>query len=125
MGLAWRIYYWDGSTFDSSQVTDPTGIPPERRLGVIAIIQPHPDSGRQLMCKQDWYYYRRDPDDTTGRWWQSDQTGFHDQVTHFTHLIDAVLLGRHSIIYSDIISAANNDPDFPTRSGYGVLEPKP
>lgn len=104
--LAWRIYYDDGATFDSSQ-----GTPQEAPgLGVQVIVQPDPDVGRVVLTRFDWYYYRFDLE----QWWASDYFGLLDQLTSDrAGVVGAVKAGRNAGDYDRILKVATKDPDFP------------
>ena len=112
--MEWRIYYGDGSTYDSSQG------PPASASGynVQAIIQPDRSRpggnvGTVVLHLHDWYYYRRD----SGMWCGGDLTGLLDQLLSRSP-IEAVCQGR--LIprnqFDQIIARAMNDPDFPRKS---------
>lgn len=107
----WRIYYWDGSTFDSNdgRPYDAPG------YGVQCIVQPHPDVGRTVTHRFDWYYWSPE----TSEWWGStDLFSVLDLVLHRTGVIDPRTLcqARHSNDYQQILAAALVDPDFPVKS---------
>lgn len=112
MDLAWRIYYSDGTTFDSSM-----GSPSEAPgLGIAVIVQPDPDTGRVLMCKWDYYFYHQ----KYGQWWGADSFGIIDQLTSDrAGDVVAVKAGRtmHSPEYKELYNRAVSDPDFARKSG--------
>ena len=54
MSLKWKIYYDDGSTY-SDELGDPFEAP-ARGVQIIAI--EHPEVGRELLGKEDFYWYR-------------------------------------------------------------------
>jgi hypothetical protein len=70
--LKWKIYYGDGSTFDSSQ-GEPLDAPV---FGVIAIIGPTYDKRdpSYRMHRWDRFYWNQDIFEGRGQWWG----GFHD-----------------------------------------------
>lgn len=113
--IRWRVYYDDGSTFDSSM-----GEPHEAPgLGVQVIVQTDPRVGRVLLTRFDWYYYRYDLDE----WWASDYFGLLDQLTHdTTRSVGAVRAGRNAAAYDEILLRAVHDPDLPPKSGRLVGE---
>lgn len=112
---AWRIYYDDSTTFDSTQ-----GEPHEAPgLGVQAIVQVDENVGRVILTRFDWYYYRYD----LREWWASDYFGMLDQLTSDTeHKVGAVRAGRNAASYEDIMRRAHLDPDFPVKSARLVSE---
>lgn len=113
--MTWRIYYDDGSTFDSTMGT-PVEAP---GLGVQAIVQPDERVGRVLLTRFDWYYWRVD----LGEWWASDLFGLLDQLTSDRDgRVQAVKAGRNAVAYDDILKRAMDDPDFPPKSARLVGE---
>lgn len=108
--MDWRIYYGDGSTFDSTQ-GEPEDAP---AFDFQCVVQPDPRVGRTVMAGWDWYYYRVD----IGEWWGSDIHGLLDLLLH-RFPIKAVCQGRHSYnpVYTEIIKKASEDPDFEPKSG--------
>lgn len=107
--VTWRIYYGDGTTFDSSMGT-PQQAP---GLDVQVIVQPDERVGRVLLTRFDWYYFRTD----LGEWWASDYFGLLDQLTSDRDgVVVAVKAGRNARAYDEILQRALHDPDFPTKS---------
>jgi len=106
----WRIYYSDGSTFDSS-MGDPGDVP---AYGVICIPQPDEMVGRVIMHGWDWYYYV--PEDK--QWWGSDVFGVIDRLCHRLSVV-ALLQGRNlsNKDFASVMGRADKDPDFPPKSG--------
>lgn len=101
------VYYVDG------QVTAPGGLVGENSRGVQAIVQDHPQVGREIVTGGD--YYIRSPD---GRWYPVDINGL------FQWLLDCpdVAMGQmcsHEE-YSAIMAKVNAD-----KSGYTARERKP
>jgi hypothetical protein len=112
---AWRVYYDDGSTFDSTQGR-PDAAP---GLGVQAIVQADERVGRAILTRFDWYYWREDLQE----WWASDLFGLLDQLTSDTmNRVRAVRAGRNAAAYDAIMSRAQSDPDFPVKSARLVGE---
>ena len=109
MTIRWRIYYDDGSTFDSQGGCEDA--PP---FGVICIIYPDDLVGRKIMHGWDWYYWVPE----AGQWWGSDIYGVLDRLLHNLPL-RALKQGRNASNerYRQIMAAADKDPDFPPRSG--------
>ncbi len=104
--LTWRVYYGDGTSFDSSD-----GRPAEAPgRNVQVIVMPDERTGRYLQCMHDFYVWR-------GRWVGVDQYGLWD------YLADPgwarVLFGRtiEHDTFSRIYQDAKRDPDFPQKSG--------
>lgn len=107
--MEWRIYYADGSTFDSEQ-----GEPHEApSWGFVVSLGYDQDGTRYMM--QGWDYYRWDLD--TGQWWGMDLIGFIDCSAQ--NLNYAIKIGRTvaKAQWQQILSEANNDPEFPMQIG--------
>ena len=107
--IAWRIYYADGSNFDSTM-----GSPQEApSFGIICVIQPNKDVGRTITNGYDWYYYQTEVEE----WWQSDIHGLLDSLLH-NFPIEAVKQGRNAPndLYKRIMELAIKDPDFPAKN---------
>ena len=103
----WRIYYDDGSTFDSTE-GDPDDAP---AFGVQCIVEPDDDGGRVVLNHFDWYYYNPE----AGQWWGSDIHGLLDKL-QFRIPIEAVMQGRNCSNFKEILVRATHDPDFPRKS---------
>ncbi len=106
MTLSWRIYYSDGTTFDSSQ-----GRPEDAPAwGVQCIIQTCPDEGKNLTTRHDFYW--RDE----GRWVGGDFIGLVDALARNC---TCVRFGRWMPAqrFEMIDRLANEDKDFVTESG--------
>jgi len=96
----WRIYYDDGSTFDSvSGQSDQA--PPD---GVIVIVCYENGVGRQLLQGWDWYVYRR-----TEGWYGCDLHGLLDNLKNYPLEFSAVKQGRtvHTARFKEIIARAD------------------
>ena len=103
----WRIYYDDGSTFDSSM-----GAPDDApSAGVQCIVEPDRDAGRVVLNSFDWYYFHPE----SGMWWGSDLYGMLDKLLHRIP-IEGVCSGRNCKHYREILDRALSDPDFPPKS---------
>lgn len=103
----WRIYYADGRTnFDDANGT-PYDAPAR---GVICVVYPHPDQGRYILHRKDYY------------WWSGDEWNGGDIFGLWDYLIEpgpkTVKFGRTVADnrYRAIYNLANEDPDFPLRS---------
>lgn len=105
----WRLYYRDGSTFDSTQ-GEPKDAP---AFGVICIPQPDPIVGRMIMHGWDWYYYVPE----SGQWWGSDLQGVLDRMLH---RLPVVALAQGATVsntdFREIFERADKDKDFPLKS---------
>lgn len=111
----WRIYYEDGSTFDSTQ-----GRPEESPAsGVVAIRQRlhcssghHTDeilkSGEPRILSNDLYWWRPDVEE----WIEGDILGFLDQAKHCgaVHLKEGRTLPHDA--FEKMWMGIANDPDF-------------
>lgn len=101
----WKIYYSDGSTFTSEE-----GSAEEApSFGIICIVQPDPERGRNIMHGWDWYYYN-DTEGTAPMWWGCDLHGLLDRLLHRLS-VRAVLQGRtvSNDVWQAITSKANQD----------------
>lgn len=104
----WRIYYADGSTFDWEQ-----GLPAEAPgRGVICIVQPDPDTGRHRVSGFGYYWWR------DHGWFGGDLFGLFDYLQDPGQKV--VKFGRtvSNERFREICRRADNDADFPPRSGY-------
>lgn len=140
MFVEWRIYYADGSTFDSRQ-GDPKDAP---GYGVICIVFYEALGKRIIAHLKDWYYWLPD----VNEWWGSDIFGLLDQMTlqglafmergfwYFQNVQTSPKLSRDVLIYKLLdegyikmgrnvsgevyrgsMERADRDPDFPPSSG--------
>lgn len=108
--LTWRIYYDDGSTFDSDQ-GEPWDAP---GLGVALILQRREGEGRLVMHRWDWYVWRCD----LGEWWGHDLFGLLDQLTDDrAGVVRAVKAGRmlSTPDWNALYTRAIEDADFPVQ----------
>jgi len=105
MRPAWRIYYSDGSTFDSLQ-GEPHEAPPE---GFICAIGYDDRAKRYIM--HGWSHYQWDNE--AEQWWGMDMPGLLDRLRR--NLVYAYKEGRtvRRAEWEQIMIRANNDPDFP------------
>lgn len=119
MTLDWKIWYDDGTTFDSSQ-----GLPSESPVaGVICIVYPDEEIGRQIMHRWDNYYWHP----IECQWWGADDWGIKER-TIYNLPMESVRTGRSvsNKEYRTIMGMADKDPDFPPRSGKRSSEsPRP
>lgn len=113
MSLRWRIYYDDGTTFDSS-MGESAKAP---SFGVICIVQPSDRTGRSILERWDWYYWHVEWQEWSG----ADIHGLLDQLLH-NRPIHAVKLGRmlSTPKYEEVMRAARSDPDFSLRCSAGT-----
>jgi hypothetical protein len=102
----WRIYYDDGSTFDSSQ-GEPHEAPSH---GFICAIGYDQDESRYI--QSGWDHYRWDKE--THSWWGTDLLGVFDRL-RFNKEIYAYKEGRtvSKIAFQEIMDKAHRDKDFP------------
>ena len=104
--VKWRIYYTDGTTFDSTQ-GNPDDAP---AFGVQVIVQLS-DNGRlrDTLKGSDYYVYI-----PSGFWTGMDFTGLLDRLTNRLPF-SGFLVGRWDPLdeYWDILRKAEKDKDFP------------
>lgn len=105
--MDWRIYYDDGSSFDSS-MGEPHEAP---SWGFVCALGYDQDKSRYIM--HGWDYYRWDVE--AEQWWGMDLIGFIDCSAMNKNY--AVKIGRTvpKRQWSEMMGAANKDPDFPQR----------
>ena len=117
MGIQWRIYYDDFSTFDSNN-GEPEDAP---AWGVICINQPDPKTNVMRMHRWDYYYWHR----KYGQWWGSNLIGMVDQFATYPRDVVALKVGRNAdnAVFQAITDMAIADNDFLERSaGANPLE---
>ncbi len=104
--IQWRIYYSDGSTFDSSQ-----GIPDDAPAFGVAVIVQLADNGRlrDSVHSGDYYVYTE-----SGFWVGADLSGLLDRLANRIPF-SGFLVGRWDPQdeYFAILRKAEKDPDFP------------
>ena len=106
--MTWRIYYDNGSTFDSTQ-----GEPHEAPAhGFITAVGYDEDGSRYMM--NGWDHYRWDK--ATSQWWGMDLLGVFDRL-RFNREIYAYKEGRtvSVALWQEIMNRAHRDEDFPPR----------
>ena len=99
----WRVYYDDGSTFDSNR-GEPHDAPPE---GFVCAVGWDERGQRYIMHGWDFYQWSND------QWWGMDRIGLHDRLRR--NLVYAYKEGRTvtRTEFEVLMSKANLDPDFP------------
>lgn len=107
MAPRWRIYYADGSTFDST-MGEPHEAPPE---GFVCAVGYDETGTRYIMHGWDFYQWDRD----AAQWWGMDRTGLHDRLRR--NLVYAYKEGRTvtKARFQELMNRAHADPDFPMR----------
>lgn len=103
----WRIYYADGSTFDSNQGSPEDASP----LGFICAVGYDESGARYIMHGWDHYCY----DKETSQWWGMDLCGLFDRLTR--NKVYAYKQGRTvtKADFQKIMQLAHKDVDFPIR----------
>lgn len=104
----WRIYYDDGTTYDSSR-----GEPHEApAAGFICAVGYEQDGNRYIMHGWDHYRYDR----TIEQWWGMDLFGVFDRLRHGGEVY-AYKEGRtvSKALFQKIMNDAHHDPQFPPR----------
>jgi hypothetical protein len=105
MKPSWRIYYDDVPPFDSL-MGDHWDAP---WMGVQAVVQWNPESGREIMHGRDVYYWMSD----LGLWWAGDDIGYKALLAiDRAKLIEAPKFGRNSREYQVTLNAVVVDRDF-------------
>ena len=101
----WRIYYDDGSTFDSNQ-GGPQDAP---SLGFICAVGY--DEGGQRYIMHGWDHYCWDVE--TEQWWGMDYVGLFDRLVH--NKVFAYKMGRTvtKTLFRELMHKADQDKDFP------------
>ena len=104
-----RIYYDGSQTYDG----DPYNAP---AWGVLAIVEKDPDNGRRLITTKDYFVWLGD------RWMSVDYIGMLDYLGQPGK--KKVVFGRmvDDAYFASIMKIANEDPDFPVRTGWGCFE---
>lgn len=110
LSIRWRIYYGDGSTFDSS-MGEPEDAP---GYDTQIIVGYERNAGRIVYYLWDWYYYRVYPDGW-GEWYGCDLHGLLDIQLHFPKEIKCIKMGRsvRNEVFDEIKRKAFDDPDIP------------
>lgn len=105
----YRIYYEDGSIFDSEFHNHPSEANP---FGVIVIAQTDPRKGREVLDGNDFYYMR------AGRWYGADLIGLLDQLGHNFDELSAIVFGRMTSRenFERLVQRACDDPELPRMS---------
>ncbi len=103
----WRIYYADGSTFDSTD-GEPHEAPTE---GFICAVGYNESDERYIMHGWNFYCW----DKTSSQWWGCDQFGLHDRLRR--NVLYAYKEGRTicKTEWNHLMHSAHIDPDFPQR----------
>lgn len=110
--MAWRIYYADGSSFDSDD-----GAPEDApTTGVLCIKQSNQMSGWILLSQGDYYLWHDEV------WWGADAPGFYQYM--FKPGAKVVKFGETvpDETWNEIAGAAAADQDFGPKSSKHALE---
>ena len=101
----WRIYYDNGSTYDS-KMGFPAHAPSE---GFICAVGYDERGDRYIMHGWDFYCW----DVETQQWWGMDRTGLHDRLRR--NCVHAYKEGRTvtKSKFQEIMRRAHEDPEFP------------
>lgn len=108
--LDWRIYYADGSRFDSGK-GDAMAAP---GFGVVCVVAPNESSGRTVLAGFDFYFWHA----PSGSWWGSDLIGLVTRQAQ-REPTEAVSIGTtiDTARFDETMREARSDPDFPRLSG--------
>jgi hypothetical protein len=109
--MNYKVYYADGSTYTGEPWDAPA-------FGVLVIVEKDADHGRRLVSAKDYYVW----DEKAERWWSVDFIGMVDYLGQPGR--KRVLFGRtvSNEEWYRIMRFANEDNDFPTRTGWGNKE---
>ena len=107
--IEWRIYYSDGSSFDSTQGSP--DMAPSR--GFVCAVGYDERGDRYIQNGWDHYWF----DVKSCQWWGCDRDGLIDQLCE--NRVWAYKQGRTVTRseFSDIMQTAHKDPDFPLKRG--------
>lgn len=108
MSVLWRIYYADGSTFDST-MGDAHEAPSEFFTCAVGY-----DDKDKRYIMHGWNYYRWDKDST--QWWGMDDQGLKTRLRHNGEIY--AYKEGYTITtakFNEIMGRAHKDPDFPLR----------
>lgn len=106
MSPEWRIYYWNGATFDSND-GNPVDAPQD---GVICIVGYSRHGRRYIACGYNWY--RWEPDDRV--WLGIDWHGIIDRLRMgggFIAFKEGRMMSNDG--FQAMMARAHRDPDFP------------
>ena len=101
--VAWRVYYGDGSTFDSS-MGEPDDAP---AWGGVRVLQHGVDGGGAAVDGCDFYVYE------SGRWIGADLAGIFDKLANRIPF-SGFIAGRwvHDLTYREVFKRSSQDDDF-------------
>lgn len=114
--LAWGIYYRGGARF-----TNLDGEPHEApATDVQVIVQLSDRTGRYNQCMDDVYFYR------DNRWWGGDRIAMLTELMNTDHPV-VVRFGStvSNEEFQAILTQAESDPIWPSRSGWEGFEVRP
>lgn len=114
----WRIYYANGSTFDSG-----AGFPEDAPAdGVVCIVYPDDQTGRVVMHGWDWYWFH----ETSKQWWGCQLSALLSLLKRSGHEgLDGALVPIRAVKegmtvsngdWKLIMQKAKDDPDFLVKS---------
>lgn len=104
--MKWRIYYDDGTAFDSG-LGSPESSPTR---GVQALVQPDPDVGRVIEWGKDYYWWLGD------RWDGGDLFGLFDYLSQPGFKVVRFGRSMSNRAFREVYQRAVNDPAFPSKS---------
>ncbi len=107
MTVDWKIFYADGSVFDSSE-GEPADAP---KRGIICIVQNDDLVGREIKHGSNWYYWV----ENERQWWGSDRDGLLDWAMNNLPIKQGRNVSRRR--FGEIMDMADKDPGFPPKSG--------
>jgi hypothetical protein len=110
--MLWRIYYADGSVFDSAR-GDPGDAPP---TGVVCIRQANRMHGWTTTAMKDFYLWQHE------QWWGADEVGFWQFMFRAGQKVALFGVSVPDETFHRIMGAAINDPAFGVKSAKSPLD---
>lgn len=111
--IEWRIYYADGSTFDSTQ-GGPEDAP---KLGVLVIIQPN-ENGSRLYNNEHYYVWKH------GQWFDATVDAMWFYMANPEPKFKIVLFGEYVTddVWTETMQRALHDPDIGPKTTWKPVE---
>lgn len=109
MGIAWKIYYDDGTTYTGDPFLAPA-------LGVLIVVHPDPEHGRYFRFNHDYYWFENN------RWEGGDLFGLYDYLMRPG--CKKVIFGRivTNERFGEVYNQAMLDMDFAPKTAHSFRE---